>query len=269
MRGSLVLSLFLLLSLSPLLRAGSTLSSPVDVEFVSEADGTTQRYLIMEPSQPEGRDVLIALHGHGSDRWQFATGDRDEVRAARDVAAAHGMLYVCPDYRPAPPSWMGPAAEADLVQIIRDLKRNRGVENVYVCGGSMGGTAALIFAARQPALVQGVASMNGTANMIEYDRFQEAIHPSYGGTQKDAPEEYYRRSPELFPLAFTMPVGIAAGGKDELVPADSVLRLGRMLQRLGKEVCIVYREEGGHATTYEDARTILEFVLDPGAQEKQ
>ena len=64
---------------------------------------------------------MIALHGHGSDRWQFASKVFDEASAARDVAAAHRMLFVSPDYRKST-SWMGPKAEADMVQIIDELK---------------------------------------------------------------------------------------------------------------------------------------------------
>ena len=49
------------------------------------------------------------------------------------------MLLVSPDYR-ATTSWMGPKAEADLVQIIASLKKRFVVEHVVVSGGSMGGT---------------------------------------------------------------------------------------------------------------------------------
>ena len=101
--------------------------------------------------------MLVALHGHGSDRWQFATQVRDECRATRDAAAANGMLMISPDYR-AKTSWMGPAAEADLLQIIRIVKQQFQVQRVIVSGGSMGGTSALIFAALHPDQVDGVCT---------------------------------------------------------------------------------------------------------------
>ena len=88
---------------------------PVDVEFTARCDGSKQRYVLMLPKAFDAakeRDLMIALHGHGSDRWQFVNNDRDECRAVRDAAAAHGMLFLSPDYR-AKTSWMGPAAEAD------------------------------------------------------------------------------------------------------------------------------------------------------------
>ncbi len=82
----------------------------MDISFQAECDGTEQRYVLVLPSgfqAGERHDVLIALHGHGSDRWQFVKDARDECRAARDVAAKHGLLFVSPDYR-ARTSWMGP-----------------------------------------------------------------------------------------------------------------------------------------------------------------
>ncbi|MEO6182002.1 MAG: alpha/beta hydrolase fold domain-containing protein, partial [Verrucomicrobiota bacterium] len=70
---------------------------------------------------------------------------RDEARAALDIAKRFGCIYVSPDYR-APTSWMGPAAEADLVQIISHLKKQYNVSKTILCGASMGGTATLTFA---------------------------------------------------------------------------------------------------------------------------
>lgn len=231
---------------------------PVDVAFVAACDGTEQRYVVIEPTGPAA-DALIALHGHGSDRWQFATNDRDEARAARDFARARGMLFVSPDYR-AKTSWMGPKAEADLVQIIADLKAARGVRRVFLCGGSMGGTSALTFAALHPDLVAGVAAMNGTANHLEYEKFQDAIAESFGGPKATIPAEYKLRSAEYHPERFTMPVGLTTGGRDDLVPPDSVLRLAAVLKKIGRPPLLIHREEGGHSTTYDDAMAILEHV---------
>ncbi len=135
-----------------------------DVTFMSATDGTPQQYVRVLPASfdpGQRHDVLMALHGHGADRWQFVRDPRDECRAARDVAARHEMLFLSPDYR-ASTSWMGPAAEADLVQILADVRRQYRVRRVFVCGGSMGGSASLTFAVLHPDLVDGVMSMNGT-----------------------------------------------------------------------------------------------------------
>ncbi len=236
-----------------------------DVSFIADCDGTTQRYVVMLPkdmSAKQPHDVLIALHGHGSDRWQFVRDSRDECRAARDVAAGHQMIFVSPDYR-AKTSWMGPKAEADVVQMIGELKGRYRTGKIFLCGGSMGGASALTFAARHPDLIAGVASMNGTANHLEYENFQDAIRVSFGGTKADIPLEYKNRSAEYWPERFTMPVGITAGGKDASVPPQSVLRLARVLKTLKSEVLLIYRENQGHRTTTHDAKAILEFIVKP------
>lgn len=237
-----------------------------DLSFSAACDGTEQRYVVIQPEGTDAPvDALLAFHGHGSDRWQFAKDSRDECRAARDVAARHRMLFVSPDYR-AKTSWMGPKAEADTVQLIDELKRRFRVRRIFLCGGSMGGTAVLTFAALHPGLVDGVASMNGTANLVEYGNFLDAIAESYGGTKEQAPEEYRKRSAEFFADRFTMPIGLTAGGKDTLVPAASILRLEQALARMGRRVKLIYREDGGHATNYDDACACLEYLLDAAAK---
>ena len=103
---------------------GEAKTSMEDVKFTAKCDGAEQRYVMILPAhfvKNESHDVLIALHGHGSDRWQFAKDPRDECKAARDAAAERAMIFVSPDYR-AKTSWMGPKAEADMLQIIAELK---------------------------------------------------------------------------------------------------------------------------------------------------
>jgi dipeptidyl aminopeptidase/acylaminoacyl peptidase len=170
------------------------------------------------------------------------------------------MLFVSPDYR-APTSWMGPQAEADVVQIVMDLKRQHRVGRVFLCGGSMGGAASLTFAVLHPELISGVASMNGTANFVEYENFQAAIQELFGGSKTDVPLEYERRSAELWPEKLTMPVALTASGRDASVPPQSVLRLADKLKARRANVLLLYREAMGHSTGYADARTILEFIL--------
>lgn len=234
-----------------------------DISFTAQCDGTTQKYVLIFPddfAEDEPHDVLIALHGHGADRWQFAKDGRDECRAARDFAAGYDMLYVSPDYR-ATTSWMGPKAEADVVQIISDLKRTYSVSRVFICGGSMGGTATLAFAAMHPELVAGAAAMNGTANFLEYENFQDAICASFGGDKKQIPFEYKKRSAEYWPEKLTMPVGLTASGKDTSVPPGSVMRLAKVLEAMGGRVLLIYREQLGHLTKYADAMAVLDYML--------
>lgn len=235
---------------------------PQDRAFVSRLDGTEQRYVLLRPDNhnpAKVSDVLIMLHGHGSDRWQFIRQSRPECSEARRFAREAGMICVSPDYR-APTSWLGPAAEADLVQLIDELQREQRVGRILLMGGSMGGTAALAFAAQHPRLIDGVVSLNGTANMLEYEQFQEAIQASYGGTKETHRDVYRTRSAELFAAGLTMPLAATTGGRDTLVPPDSVLRLLQHLQTGGAQVLSLHRPEGGHDTNATDTRDALEFV---------
>lgn len=235
-----------------------------DVVFKASSDGSEQRYVLVLPTKfqaDQKHDVLIALHGHGSDRWQFVKDARDECQAARDAAAKHRLMYVSPDYR-ARTSWMGPLAETDLVQIIAELKQQYRVGRVLLCGGSMGGTGALTFAALHPELIDGVTAMNGTANLLEYAQFQEAISASFGGTKKAIPAEYKKRSAEYWPERLTMPVAMTTGGRDTLVPAQSCQRLAAVLKSLDREVLLLHRDATGHVTNLADGTAALEFVIE-------
>jgi pimeloyl-ACP methyl ester carboxylesterase len=170
------------------------------------------------------------------------------------------MVFISPDYR-ASTSWMGPKAEADLVQIIGLLRKKHQVRRTYLCGASMGGTSVLIFAALHPDLVDGVSSQNGTANMVEYQHFLDAIAISYGGDKKQKPDEYRNRSAELFPEKFTMPVSFTVGGRDSTVEPHSVRRLSQKLLQINKDILIIDRPAGGHITNYEDTEAALEFII--------
>ena len=234
-----------------------------DIEFVAEADGSTQRYVEVLPEpwdSAEQHHLLIALHGHGSDRWQFPRDPRDECRAVRDLADQFGMILVSPDYR-APASWMGPQAEQDLLQILNELRLRHDTGSVFICGASMGGASALIFTALHPLLVDGVCALNPTANMLEYDNFQDAIAASYGGSKTDKAGEYRRRSPEFFPERFSMPLAIATGGQDVTVPPASALRLSEKVKTLNQNVRVIHRPEAEHFTNYADTVAALEFVV--------
>jgi len=255
-------SLLVVVLTGSLMAAEEGWQEPQDRVFVSRLDGTEQRYVLLRPdnhSPAKVSDVLIMLHGHGSDRWQFIRQSRPECSEARRFAREAGMICVSPDYR-APTSWLGPAAEADLVQLIDELQREQRVGRILLMGGSMGGTAALAFAAQHPRLVDGVVSLNGTANMLEYEQFQEAIQASYGGTKETHRDVYRTRSAELFAAGLTMPLAATTGGRDTLVPPESVLRLLQHLQTGGAQVLSLHRPEGGHDTNATDTRDALEFV---------
>ena len=73
------------------------LSQPKDIAFKAEVDGTEQYYVEMLPAdfeQNKKYDLVIGLHGHGSDRQQFATGEFGEADAFREFASKYNMIAV-------------------------------------------------------------------------------------------------------------------------------------------------------------------------------
>lgn len=234
-----------------------------DVAMVARCDGSTQRYVLLYPRDFQAErptDLLIALHGHGSDRWQFIKDAGDEGRATREAAASRGMLLVSPDYR-AKTSWMGPNAESDMLQILDELKSRFKIRRVILSGASMGGSSTLTFAVMHPELLDGVVSMNGTANHLEYENFQDAIRDSFGGPKAKIPLEYKKRSAEYWPERLAMPIAITASGKDAVVPPMSVTRLAGVIKKLQPNVLFIYREQELHRTSYADAKTAFDYVL--------
>ena len=237
---------------------------PVDVTFTARCDGSEQKYVLVLPmvfDRDEPVTLMVALHGHGSDRWQFIRDNRDECRAVRDAAVQGGMIFVAPDYR-AKTSWMGPKAEADLLQILDELQKEYRIRHTLLCGGSMGASAALTFAALHPDRVDGVVALNGTANHVEYEGFQDAIAASFGGGKTEVPDEYRRRSAELQADRLTMPIAATVGGRDTSVPPDSVRRLIAKLRDEGKPALLIDRPERGHSTNHADTLTAVRFITD-------
>jgi pimeloyl-ACP methyl ester carboxylesterase len=254
----------LLMSSHNYLTAAEQFADPEDISFTAKCDGTTQKYVVLLPvdfSSDRPHTLMIALHGNEYDRWEFVNDTFEVCRSARDVALKHDMIFVSPDYR-AKTSWMGPKAEADMVQIIEELKEKYQIENTILIGSSMGGSAALTFTALHPELIDCMVAMNGTANHLTYEKFQDVIQASFGGTKQEISAEYKLRSAEYWPEKFTMPVAMSTGGKDFWVPPESAIRLVKVLKKLNPSVLHIHRPDGGHGTTYDDAVEMFEFVIE-------
>ncbi|MDD4103291.1 MAG: alpha/beta fold hydrolase, partial [Kiritimatiellae bacterium] len=237
-----------------------------DVAFIAVYDGSTQRYVEILPDgfdPARTNDLLVCLHGHGSDRWQYVNVVRGETSSARDIARERGMIFISPDYR-ATTSWMGPAAEADMLQILAALKQLYKVGRVIISGGSMGASSSLTFTALHPEVVDGVVALNGLADHVTYQNFQEAIAASFGGTKTEVPQEYYKRSALYFPERFSMPLAVTAGGLDTTVPPGSVLQLAETVSTHNPLVWIDFDPARGHSTDYAAAYAAYQFVVNTG-----
>src|SRR4051812_10452014 len=103
MSASFILAIFIasLISARSAVAATAEWAEPRDVEFKASVDGSTEHYVELLPKnfqKDATHNVIIALHGHGSDRWQYIKDARGECKGARDVALSHGFIFVSPDY---------------------------------------------------------------------------------------------------------------------------------------------------------------------------
>ena len=57
-------------------------------------------------------------------------------------------------------------------------------------------------------------------------------------------------------------MALTTGGRDAIVPPESVLRLAGRLREGNRAVRLIHRPEGGHSTSYADASEAFDFVLD-------
>jgi len=251
---------------------GSDKAQWQEVSFVAKCDGTEQLYtkLLPENFNPnQSYDLVMVFHGMGGDRWQlFNLQDvEQQCRAMMDVIIENQLIVVSPDYRID--QWMGPDGEADTLQILVDIKRQYRINKVFLAGGSMGGSSVLTLTVRYPYLFDGVMSMNGTANHLEFENYQDCVQKGFGGTKAQIPLEYKNRSAEYWPERIIMPIGLSVGGQDGAVPPQSVTRLANVLKKMNRKVLFIYREEMGHGTLYDDARAIFEFAIGVDAKKEK
>ncbi|MBR5757657.1 MAG: prolyl oligopeptidase family serine peptidase [Thermoguttaceae bacterium] len=241
-------------------------SGPIEATFIEFAsdDGTKEFYYeyVPETFDPAKTSTLIvALHGHGSECGQVFNGVYNEFRATNDIAATHNAVVVSPNYGSIT-SWMGPEGERDLLLILEHQKSKRRYDRVVLSGGSMGASSTLTFVALHPELIDGAVSMNGTANHLEYENFQEAISESFGGSKSEIPLEYKKRSAEYYPENFlNVPIAITLGSLDTVVPPDSARRLAETIRKIGGTVLLIERGDIGHSTPYDESLQAFEFVF--------
>jgi pimeloyl-ACP methyl ester carboxylesterase len=220
--------------------------------YVSPVDGHADWALLLPPST--GATWLVALHGHGSGGDQLFT--RPDIRAAW---LAHycrrGLGVLSPHLRGN--AWMSPAAVADLHALLAWLRQHWGAGRVILYSGSMGGTGNLIYAVQHPEDVRAVAALGAATDLAAYwhwcreqrlgltDEIALAIAQAYGGAPSQAPAAYAAHQVVAGAHRLSMPVLLAHGGADALIPVHQARALAA---RLDGQAGFVYREvpDGDH-----------------------
>jgi pimeloyl-ACP methyl ester carboxylesterase len=231
------------------LAPAAPLPPPRRETFACTLDGSLWPYLVQDSPGP-AQGLLINLHGHYADETQMMTEGtyEDAFGKLRRECLRRNWVYVCTWY--GGNSWMGPVAEAGMVDLIGVLKQHWPGVPVYLQGGSMGGSSALVFATRQPQLLRGViarcpagdieayydwalarAEANPTLRNITY-----AIRIHYTTDGHDLRQELQARSALRNAERLTMPVSLCHGAADALIPADWTRALAEKLRALGRKV---------------------------------
>lgn len=240
---------------------------PREEKFVSPVDRTEQTYLVAEW---DARNVdkppvlVIYLHGSGSHQDQGMTPQifADNFGRMGRWMASRSSVYICPEYRGS--TWMGPAAERDLIEILRLAREKYKPSTVLLTGGSMGGTSALIFAARHPDLLDGVlAWCPATDPAGMFPHFPDQFRAGYGGSPDEVPEVYRERtSRDQAEALARLPVAIVHGSADTLIPVEHSRTLVERLQALEAPVKYVEIKNGGHDAPFNaDVVALLEWLM--------
>ncbi len=248
------------------------LPAPTRETFNCTADGSCWPYLIQTPEAPQA--VVLYLHGHYGDEYQgMAEGSyNDCFGKLRRECIRRQWAYVTTWY--GGNTWMGPLAEQGVAELITALRVRWPGVPVYVTGGSMGGSSALVFAHVRPDLVDGVVALCPAGDIETYYRFASAsaepvlaniasairIHYTIDGHELMA--ELDRRSAARHAENLTMPVYIIHGAKDTLIPIDGTRALVERLRALKRPIEYIEQPEGEHDTpvTAVDWPAALDFI---------
>ncbi|HNQ35784.1 MAG TPA: prolyl oligopeptidase family serine peptidase [bacterium] len=183
--------------------------------------------------------LLIKLH--------YMSGDRFTVRRQGYYQEADKRLWyvLSPELhgKNTPggrTSWASLEAQHDVIDALETVLRNTpniDRRRIYLAGRSMGGTLALLMAAKYPdrfaAVVAGqpvtdYESYYRTSVFIRKSPVKEVFLKEMGGEPKEVPFEYRRRSSFSYARNLAcLPVTIWAGVEDSVVPREQVELLHR------------------------------------------
>lgn len=250
----------------------ANISSPItqgirQENFRSTLDGSQQTYLIVESQPTESKEpplLVLYLHGALSHQEQGMTAGIYDNFFGRwwNWLKQRNVVYVCPEYRGN--SWMGSAAEADVVELIRLMRERYHPNKVILTGGSMGGTSTLIFASRHPDMLDGVLALCPATDTAEmFARFPDHFLQSYGGPPDKLPAVYRERSSRYHAEALAqLPLVIAHGTADAMIPIHHARLLVEQLQARNARLKYIEVKDGDHDSPVKiELGECMEFLL--------
>ncbi len=206
-------------SLEVKLKAKSA-DKPRRVTFFSDMDGSVQEYSVRPASTPEGRDVVLSLHGAGVD----ALGQARSYSSKPDM-----WIVAATNRRPFGFDWQDWGRE-DAYEVLMDATARFGLsrDGAYLTGHSMGGHGTWNVAANDPDGFLAIAPSAGWSQFDHYGGRPDASsrEPWYGA---DGGSDTL----SLIDNLKQVPAFVLHGEDDDNVPASEARRMLDALRAVG------------------------------------
>jgi len=190
----------------PIVKPIAQLKGWKSISYISSFDSSYQTYAIYIPQNinlGKPNPLIVALHGKEGTIFEFA------FTKISKIADEFGLIIVTPKGRGNP--MYKDEGERDVLGVIRDVRSKYSIDDkrIFILGASMGGYGATYIGFRNPELFAGIASIYGTITADELVSFIKCEKK--------------------------LPVFIAHGEKDEIVPVNNFRELAARLDEIGWE----------------------------------
>jgi acetyl esterase/lipase len=229
----------------------------VELDRSFETPDGSGRYDLFVPDRPEGRRLIVLIHGGG-----WVGGDKSDYHDEARFWAEKGVAAACVGYRLAP-AWPFPAAVTDVQCAVAHLRGAGQWDEVFVFGNSAGGHLALMAAvcdrilgsARPSARPDKVVAVCPITDLRAYrggliPEAEEFLHAFLGPPTGD-PSKWAQASPVSYVRPGLPPTLLIHGAEDWLVPLEQSRIMARALADAGSPVRLMELPGEEHSFTWE------------------